>query len=339
MAECGPWRRALSGTLKVVSKARSALIAGLIPLTLSLAACASPEVTPSPTETAGGSPTASAPATAKNLAGVTVTGAYGTKPTVTAPTPLYVGETMVEVLQEGSGREVPDGGIVKVNYYGVNGRDGQVFDESYSGGSPVEFSVDQVIPGFKTGLQGQKVGSRILIGIPGKDGYDSSGGSSDGAIQVGDTLLFVVDIVDTSYETASGTVVAPPENLPKVTIGDDDRPSVAIPDTDPPTGLEAQTLIKGDGSKVTESSTILVKYVGVSWKTGEVVEENWEAGETGTLSTLIPGWQKGLAGQTVGSRVELVIPPGMAYPTGRRAPKIEAGDTLVYVIDILYAAG
>ncbi len=273
------------------------------------------------------------------MSGVSVTGAYGKTPSVKFTPPLYLGETMTKVLKEGSGRKISDGGIVKINYYGVNGRTGKVFDESFSGGTPVEFAVNQVITGFKTGLVGQKVGSRVLIGIPGKDGYDSAGGSQDGSIKVGDTLLFVVDIVDTSYSEATGTDVTPAAGLPKVKIDDDGKPSIEIPDSDPPKSLKVQTLIKGDGTtKVTASSTVLVKYVGVSWKTGKVVEENWDEGETGSLSTLIAGWQQGLAGQTVGSRVELVIPPGLAYPTGRRAPKIEAGDTLVYVVDILYAA-
>ncbi|WP_051209266.1 FKBP-type peptidyl-prolyl cis-trans isomerase [Propionicicella superfundia] len=323
-----------------MSKARAVLIAGLIPLALSLAACASPSPSPTGTTgtTAGTTPTASAVATAKDLSSITVKGDVGATPTVTFAKPFYVGETMVKVLKAGTGRKVPANGIVKINYYGVNGRDGTVFDESFSGGTPAEFAIDQVITGFKTGLLGQQVGSRILIGIPGKDGYDANGGSSDGSIQTGDTILFVVDILDTSYEVASGTAVTPKEGLPTVTFADG-KPTITIPDADPPATLQVQTLITGDGAKLTSSSTVLVKYTGVSWKTKEVVEENWTTGETSALSSLISGWQQGLPGQTVGSRVLLVIPPGLAYPTGRRAPKVEAGDTLVYVIDILYAAG
>ena len=48
--------------------------------------------------------------------------------------------------------------------------------------------------------------------------------------------------------------------------------------------------------------------------------------------------QKGLVGQTVGSRVLLVIPPADGYPDGNDQPKIEKGQTLVMVVDLLLAA-
>ena len=35
----------------------------------------------------------------------------------------------------------------------------------------------------------------MLIAMPGSDGYDASGGSAQVGIEVGDTLIFVVDIV------------------------------------------------------------------------------------------------------------------------------------------------
>ena len=39
----------------------------------------------------------------------------------------------------------------------------------------------QVVPGFSKGLTGQRQGSRVLIAMPGKDGYDASGGSPQAA--------------------------------------------------------------------------------------------------------------------------------------------------------------
>lgn len=328
-------RCARSGTLEAVSKARYALILSLLPLALSMVACSSPSGVPSSASPSGS--TASPTVVSKDLSGVTVTGDFGKTPKVTFKAGLYLAETTTKVIKASTGRKVPASGIVKVHYYGVNGRDGKVFDESFSTGSPVEFPTDGVITGFKKGLEGQTVGSRVLIGIPGKDGYDASGGSSDGSIAKGDTILFVVDIVDTSYEYATGQAVTPKAGLPTVAV-EDNVPKITIPDSDPPSSLQVQTLIKGSGAKVTTSSTILVKYTGVSWKTKEVVEENWTTGESSALNSLIKGWQQGLSGQTVGSRVLLVIPPSLAYPTGQRKPKVEAGDTLVYVIDILYAS-
>ena len=53
---------------------------------------------------------------------------------------------------------------------------------------------------------------------------------------------------------------------------------------------------------------------------------------------MIPGWNKGLVGQTVGSRVLLVIPPSDAYGSaGQWQAGIKGTDTLVFVVDIIGA--
>jgi peptidylprolyl isomerase len=53
---------------------------------------------------------------------------------------------------------------------------------------------------------------------------------------------------------------------------------------------------------------------------------------------VISGWDTGLASQTVGSRVMLVIPPKDAYgKTGASQAGINGTDTLVFVIDIIDA--
>ena len=64
------------------------------------------------------------------------------------------------------------------------------------------------MPGFGKGLTGQKQGSRVLIGITGPDGYDASGGNQQIDVQVGDTLLFVVDIVAVPLDGPKGEKVA-----------------------------------------------------------------------------------------------------------------------------------
>ena len=58
---------------------------------------------------------------------------------------------------------------------------------------------------------------------------------------------------------------------------------------------------------------------------------------TGSMNSVIPGWKKGLIGQTVGSRVMLIVPPADAYPNGSTNPPVKKGETLIYVIDILSA--
>jgi peptidylprolyl isomerase len=87
---------------------------------------------------------------------------------------------------------------------------------------------------------------------------------------------------------------------------------------------------------------IEVKDAGIVWATGRQFESSWASGtrstvEIGTGQTL-DGWDQGLVGQTVGSRVLLVVPPYEGYGAGG-SPKLGIGsnDTLVYVVDILDA--
>ena len=54
-------------------------------------------------------------------------------------------------------------------------------------------------------------------------------------------------------------------------------------------------------------------------------------------SQVIAGWARGLAGERVGSRVLLVIPPGLGYGKAGNPPTVRGTDTLVYVVDILAA--
>ena len=69
------------------------------------------------------------------------------------------------------------------------------FDESYSK-SPASFGIGngQVIPGWDKTLVGQKVGSRVILAIPPKEGYGKKG-QPDAGIKGTDTLYFVVDIL------------------------------------------------------------------------------------------------------------------------------------------------
>ena len=78
-------------------------------------------------------------------------------------------------------------------YVGVNGRDGKTFDSSYTAGTPVQFSLDQVVVGFKKAIAGQKVGSSVAVAMNPADGYPD--GNPAAGIDKGDTLVFELTIV------------------------------------------------------------------------------------------------------------------------------------------------
>jgi peptidylprolyl isomerase len=101
----------------------------------------------------------------------------------------------VATLIDGEGTMVYDGAEVVVRYHGVNWNTGEVFDSNFDDPEPAGFLTSGVIPGFRDGLVGQNVGSRVLITIPPALGYGPAGGTQDGRIGAEDTIFFVVDIL------------------------------------------------------------------------------------------------------------------------------------------------
>ena len=79
---------------------------------------------------------------------------------------------------------------------GVAHSTGEEFDASYNRGEPLEFrlGIGQVISGWDQGVQGMKVGGRRRLVIPPHLAYGDRG--AGGVIKPGETLIFVVDLVD-----------------------------------------------------------------------------------------------------------------------------------------------
>jgi peptidylprolyl isomerase len=334
------------------SPVRAAAVLGLAASLLFLFGCGEDEpaadaASPSPATTPSSASPSPSPTPAKtpkpkqvkasnNFDKVTVTGGFGEAPKVKVDSPWGIDKTRTRVLDASNGPVVSEGQGVEVNYYGVNGRTGKKFDESFSTGQPVAFSLAQVVPGFSKGLVGQRKGSRVLIAMPGQDGYDPMGGNPQAGIEVGDTLIFVVDLVDVQLAGPEGSKVQPKEGLPAVTETGG-KPEITIPESAPPTSLEVQPLIKGKGKKIGANDTITFNYLWVRWSDGKVLEESYSGKPANApLSGLLPGMVKGLEGQTVGSRVLVVIPPADGYPEGNATPSIKPGETLVMVVDLLF---
>ncbi|MER7798053.1 FKBP-type peptidyl-prolyl cis-trans isomerase [Microbacterium sp. NPDC096154] len=112
-------------------------------------------------------------------------------PTITLPDAEPPAETQVTTLIKGEGAVVESGDDVLVNYTGVKWSDGSVFDSSWDAGSPVPFNTGAVVAGFTKALEGQTVGSQVLVTMPPADGY----GSVPGHELEKETLTFVLDIL------------------------------------------------------------------------------------------------------------------------------------------------
>jgi peptidylprolyl isomerase len=104
--------------------------------------------------------------------------------------------------------------------------------------------------------------------------------------------------------------------------------------------LKTTTLVEGTGAAVQAGQTINVNYVGVTYADGKEFDASWKRSEAFSFTVgggnVIQGWDKGLAGVKVGSRVQLDIPSDLAYgdnPGGGRP----AG-ALRFVVDVLSAS-
>lgn len=113
-------------------------------------------------------------------------------PSVEIPDATPPEELVAQPLIEGEGETVESDDYLVVNYTGWLWDDGTEFDSSWTRGTPAEFSLTGVIPGWTEGLSGQTVGSQVLLVVPPEMGY---GDADNGDIPANSTLVFVVDIL------------------------------------------------------------------------------------------------------------------------------------------------
>lgn len=97
-----------------------------------------------------------------------------------------------KIIKEGTGKQPTATSRVIVHYKGQL-TDGKVFDSSYDRGEPVEFPLNQVIPGWTEGLQLLKEGGKATLYIPAKLGYGEQG--VPGTIPPNSTLIFDVELL------------------------------------------------------------------------------------------------------------------------------------------------
>jgi peptidylprolyl isomerase len=107
------------------------------------------------------------------------------------------------------------------------------------------------------------------------------------------------------------------------------------------TQTQVHTLQAGDGPVVAPTATVSVCYMGVDGRDGSVFDSSYERGAPVEfpLTGVVPGFQKAIAGQTVGSTVAVAMVSADGYPQGQPAAGIEPGDSLIFAIKILAVTG
>lgn len=117
-------------------------------------------------------------------------------PTVEIPDAEAPADVQISVLKEGDGIEVGAGDTTLLQYHGVDWATGESFDSSWANGAPISIQGNTYVEGFVEALDGQKVGSQVLVTMPPSKAYGEEGSDHELA---GQTLVFVIDILATQH--------------------------------------------------------------------------------------------------------------------------------------------
>ena len=171
-----------------------------------------------------------------------------------------------KVVKKGTGTEHPEAqDTVKVHYTGWM-TNGKMFDSSVKRGTPTEFPLKGVIPGWTEGVQLMVIGETRRFWIPGKLGY----GDAPTPGRPYGTLVFDVELLE--VKKGPKPIPAPP-----------DVKAVPADAAKTASGLASKVLQKGTGKDhPTAEDTVEVHYTG--WMTsGEMFDSSVMRGQTATF--------------------------------------------------------
>ncbi|MDO5048457.1 MAG: FKBP-type peptidyl-prolyl cis-trans isomerase [Actinomycetaceae bacterium] len=243
---------------------------------------------------------------------------------------------VAKTLIEGDGKEVGPDDVVAAHYHGTLWN-GEVFDSTFENAeegknsTPLLFSLNQVIQGWKYGLAGQNVGDRVELVIPSEYGYGESGASE--LIPGGATLVFVVDIVgaadlsDTSaLSEAELTSEKPPAGMAvEGPLGA--KPTISFDhDAKSPEEPSVIVLAEGKGDAVEPTDAVVYHITGADWGKGDEAQSSWDT-EAAQYSSQAVGDTPGFKGMKVGSRV-LVLQPNPQNPDNAMAFVVDIVDSI-----------
>ncbi|MEU2063601.1 FKBP-type peptidyl-prolyl cis-trans isomerase [Streptomyces sp. NPDC013455] len=273
---------------------------------------------------------------------------FGEKPTVAKGEGEPSKYLAVKTVIAGGGRTIAENDFIRADYLGQIWDTAKVFDNSYDRKRPLVMQLAQnsIIDGWRYGLAGRKTGSRVEIAVPPELGY-GKGGNAQAGIKGTDTLVFVIDLIDSFNSKSSAKGEPVPQRdaaLPKVATNTDGQvPKVTVPKTDPPKKLVSVYVLEGDGPEVKADQAVLCQFQGLVWEGGKTFQRTYGSGRLSQFSLeqmqqAVKGLSQGLTGKKVGSRVLIVVPPELGY--GDNPPSggtIKKDSTLVFTVDILAA--
>lgn len=296
---------------------------------------------------------------------VAVSGAVGETPEFDWKAALKPGKTQSEVLEEGDGAELAEGDEVLVNIAVSDDFSQDVvvdtFGEERSAAAITVGTDIEPQTGFDLIAQlveqeiepGMKLGTRIGLTADVKEEWGDTG-LFLGTLDIGneDGIAIVADLESTPLDGPKGAKKAAPRWAPKVVSTDGvptaiDSAGVPKPDVK---GKEVRSalVIQGTGPEVEKGDLAVVNYLGQTWGGDKPFDGSYDkkreplkvnvGGAEGPGISVIEGWDDGLIGVPVGSRVIIEIPPAKGYGKKGQGEDIKGDDILYFVVDVLAAA-
>ncbi|WP_406492892.1 FKBP-type peptidyl-prolyl cis-trans isomerase [Streptomyces sp. NBC_00846] len=145
-----------------------------------------------------------------------------------------------------------------------------------------------------------------------------------------------------SASASASASAASKDGFPAITAGAKfgEKPTLAKGTGNPPKELKTRVVSEGDGATLKNGDAIQVNYLGQAWDSDKPFDNSFDRKQPFDLTLgagmVIQGWDKGLVGKKVGSRVQLVIPPELGYGAQGQGD-IKPNATLVFVVDVLKA--
>lgn len=278
------------------------------------------------------------------LSSVEISGDPGSDPEVAWDGEMEADEIETEVVAEGDGDAIETGDAVFAHIWIGNGSLQETAYSTYDASEPQLLTVneEQLSPLFLSGLEGQKVGSRVAIAASAQTAFGEAGNPQ---INIGneDTVLTIVDVISTIGDGPEGTDQKAPSWVPALEGKSDAPTSFDFSGAPKPTdSLRSAVLVEGDGPAVEKGQTMAVNYLGQVYGGKKPFDESYSAQPAAFpigIGSVVEGWDQALVGLKVGTRVVLAIPPELGYGKGgNEQAGIKGTDTLYFVVDILGVA-
>jgi peptidylprolyl isomerase len=272
-----------------------------------------------------------------------VTGEVGSEPKVEWSSELSVTKVTSEVVIAGDGDEVAAGDNVLAQVWVGNGTSKAVAYSSFAEKPQVINVGESTIPALADAIEGATVGSRLLIAAPPKDAFGDQGNPQMG-LGNKDTVVFIVDVVGELASGPQGGDRKPAQWAPEVVVSDELPTGLNFANAPEPVGkLLRTTLIAGEGDPVAKGDHLYVNYLGQVTSADAPFDESYSRGAPFDFvigeGSVVAGWDEGLIGVNVGSRVILQIPPDKGYgEAGQPDVGIKGTDTMYFIVDVLAVA-